>query len=281
MGLTMTIIDVSHHNEISDFENLDFDGMMIRASYGKTKDDKVEEFTEWAKNHKKHIGYYYYSYAINSVNMEIEIDKFLDTVEEVKKACGIEITLPLAVDIEDADSYKLKKGLRYDTLAGRIFYNQLAITACKAIEKSGYYAMIYASESWFEDILNYEETAKYDHWVAKWSETKPSLQQFGMWQYTSNYKNQHCDCSKAFYNYPEIIARMKSYSLTVKANDSEQFKLGEKVKIISPVDYNGIQLSQWTTVSEFTIMQITNDRVVIGRNEKVTCAVNICNLRKI
>ena len=58
-------------------------------------------------------------------------------------------------------------------------------------------------------------------------------------------------------------------------------KVGDKVKVKSRVDYNGVTNAKWVLKAHFTVRQINKNRVVIGRNGKTTGAWNMKDLKKV
>lgn len=58
-----------------------------------------------------------------------------------------------------------------------------------------------------------------------------------------------------------------------------ELKVGSKVKLINAVDYDGTKLASFVLKNTYTVMQINNNRIVVGINGAVTCAVNSANLQ--
>ena len=69
------------------------------------------------------------------------------------------------------------------------------------------------------------------------------------------------------------------YSGTSSSNsDSFAIKVGDSVKVVNPVDYNGTRIALY--YDRYTVMELRGDRAVIGVNGTVTCAIKVSNLRK-
>ena len=66
--------------------------------------------------------------------------------------------------MEDADNYKRNHGMPSNTTLTAICNN-----FCDVIEKNGYYAGVYASQSWFNNQI--KGITKYDKWIANWELT--------------------------------------------------------------------------------------------------------------
>lgn len=54
-----------------------------------------------------------------------------------------------------------------------------------------------------------------------------------------------------------------------------QIKKGSKVKLIGKMTYSGIRLADWTYGEIFDVIEVSGDRVVIGKGTAVTAAVHI------
>lgn len=266
------IIDISHHNTVNDLKKTCIDGVMIRATYGKVGiDSRLSSHVKLSEKNNIPYGFYFYSYSLNEESAKIEVDNFLNAIKEYKP------TLPLAIDMEDADGYKKRNGFPSNQTLVNI-----CDLACREIEKAGYYALIYASDSWFKDYLNYDKLDKYGKWVARWSTEKP-VTDYQLWQYTSKGKidgiTGNVDISKTTYDFPKIIANMKNKQLENVSR--ETLKVGDKVKVTNRYDYNGVLCSSWVLNSVFEVMQIDNDRIVIGTNGIVTSAWNLNDIQKV
>lgn len=63
--------------------------------------------------------------------------------------------------------------------------------------------------------------------------------------------------------------------------EKSSIKIGDKVKVkTGSKDYNGTALAKFVYNNVYDVIEIKNDRVVIGINNKVTCAININNVEK-
>ena len=82
--------------------------------------------------------------------------------------------------------------------------------------------------------------------------------------------------SDAGYNYNDIQSIINSrYGKSV----SEEIKVGDKVEVIKNIQYNGKPFRSYYKI--YNVIEIKNDRVVIGIDKTVTCAINIKNIRKV
>lgn len=265
------IIDISHHNNVDKI--IGVDGVMIRATFGKVGIDScLEKHVRLAEESKIPYGFYFYSYALNVETALKEVTHFLSIIAKYKP------TLPLAIDMEDADSYKKRNGFPNN----KTLVNICKIS-CEEIEKHGYYALIYASDSWFTTYLRDSELDRYGKWVARWGEKNP-VTTYQMWQYTStgsvNGINGNVDISRTILDFTVLFKKMKAKTENVKTENDvsrETFsenvlKVGDKVKVTSRYDYNGVKCAKWVLTTVFDVIQVSNDRVVIGIDGKVTSA---------
>lgn len=271
--MSYKIIDISHHNTVEDLHG-GINGVMIRATYGKVGlDSKLHEHVELAEKAGIPYGFYFYSYALNTESAKIEVQNFLDNIKMFRP------TLPCAIDMEDADGYKKRNGFPdVETLC------EICNIACSEIEKAGYYALIYASDSWFRDYLFLDRLDKYGKWVARWSNEAPNAE-WQMWQYTSTGQvvgiKGNVDISTTNYNFPKIIANMQKKNRVESVESSDNLLMvGDKVKVTSRYDYDNTKCASFVLNNVYTVMQIKEDRIVIGLNGIVTGAWNVKDIVK-
>jgi len=67
--------------------------------------------------------------------------------------------------------------------------------------------------------------------------------------------------------------------ITSKPAMAKTIKTGDKVKVLKAVQYNNQPFVCY--YKEYDVIEVKNDRVVIGKNKTVTCAINIKNIQKI
>lgn len=182
----MKIIDVSKYNGVISWNKVanSCDGAIIRVGYrghgsGRlASDTRYKENIEGALAAGLPIGVYFVTQAVTEAEAKIEAQYTMDLVKNYK------ITFPIFIDSEDgnqgkgrADRGKLSK------------FNRTAILKafCQEIEKGGYKAGIYASESWFKAYLDVNLLKNFYLWVAKYSTIKPSIP-YNAWQYSDKGK---------------------------------------------------------------------------------------------
>lgn len=203
-------IDISEQNGIIDFEKVkedDIDFVMIRATFGRFKEDKAfkRNIAGSIKAGLK-VGIYYYSYALTEEQGKEEVNFLLKVIEPYREY----ITYPVCIDMEDSDGYKKKNGMPQNEVLQKICKN-----ACDQISTSGYYPLVYASASWFKEKLNFnlENVGK---WVAWWNvePEKIDKKSFQMWQKSSTGTVQgigtKVDINESFVEFDKLIAYLEN-----------------------------------------------------------------------
>lgn len=202
--------DISSHQGDIDITALSsqVDFFIFRSHYGLTQDSKANRNISLAMQNGKPFGLYIYSYALNTAR----------AAEEAKRVIEYANSIPikpkfLVIDMEDADGYKARNGMPSNQTL-----KDICTVECEAFEKAGYYAMIYASTSWFKNQL--AGLNRFDRWVAHWpvsggkqkgNAVDPSGESdatCGIWQFTSegrlNGYNGNLDMN---YCYKDILVK--------------------------------------------------------------------------
>ena len=259
-------IDLSEHN--GDFKSSrldDFEFVMIRTGYGSINKEKQEDKQVY-NNAKKCIkakipfGFYHYTYALDTKMAEAEADFCLSIVDKISNQ-GHRPMYPIAFDIEDKKLDKLTIAQRTD----------ICIAFCDKIEKAGYYAVIYASTSYFKSKLDLQRLTRFDKWLADWTKKKDEdLQKIiphGIRQFKVD-RNENLDYNYAYKDYPDIIGKM--YGI------KKELKVGSVVKVLKPIIYGtNKKFKQYYEYYEvLSIGKIRKNRIVIGRAGITTSAID-------
>lgn len=194
---TMKGIDISKWQGDIDLKTLKaknkLDFVIIRAGYAQTVDPKAKRNMDLCESLGIPYGVYWYSYATSK-------ESALKEAQACEKALsGRKLLFPIFYDIEDKT---LPKGAKLRDIV-KLF--------CEYFEGRGYYAGVYASKSWFEDVnrLNHADIDKFDKWVAQWADKCTYSKPFGMWQYTDKGRltgySGNLDMNEARRDYPAII----------------------------------------------------------------------------
>lgn len=141
------------------------------------------------------VGVYFLSQALTPEEGREEARYCLELVGAYK------LDFPVYVDTEYSSAYP---DGRADGLTQEA--RTAAVTAfCDEVEAAGYYAGIYASESWFAHQLG--DVSRYDRWIAKWDGKPTAIH--GIWQHSNagrvNGISTPVDLDEAYKDYPAII----------------------------------------------------------------------------
>ena len=141
------------------------------------------------------VGAYFYSAATNLAEAAQE------AVLAVDRLHGISLELPLFFDSEYSGNYP---NGRSDPLS-MAERTEIAKVFCRLVERAGYKAGIYASESFLKDELNFDALSEYQIWMANYTEDgrlpTPS-HRFDIWQFTDRGRlpgiSGNCDINVIF-----------------------------------------------------------------------------------
>lgn len=174
------LIDVSKHNGYIDWSAVKKAGYhaILRCGYGdniKSQDDAkfIYNATQCEKLGIPY-GVYLYSYAKSNKQLESEIAHALRLLK------GRKLSYPVYFDSEESGT---------QSVAGKF-----AKKFCEAMEKAGYWAGIYASESWWNAYIKPTCGDRFTKWIAKYgsnngkAQNKPSVNRTDIWQYSSKGK---------------------------------------------------------------------------------------------
>ena len=204
--MARTILDVSRWQGTIDWEKVKasgkVDGVMIRAlgsaRYKPYLDPAFERNYKSATDVGLPVGVYYYSTAITKAQADAELAMLKSAL------AGKTLSLPVAVDIEDAHLTWLDKQALTDLVA----------YALGEIQSWGVYAMLYTGLYFAQTNLYMGGAAlkPYDVWLAAYRTVKPAPGwPFGMWQYTASGNlpgvSTVVDLSEAYKDYTGIIKR--------------------------------------------------------------------------
>lgn len=350
-------IDISAHQGNIDLGALkgQIDFVIIRVGYGTkgTIDNKFKRNADLCRSLGIPVGFYWYSYALDVEGAKKEAKAMLNAIAPYKDI----VKFGVWFDMEDADGYKKKNGMPSNQTL-----RQMCAVFCEAIETSGYYAGIYASESWFKNQLKGSEVKPYDKWVAQWptsggkqtglSTSASKRSDVHLWQFTSQGRfsgySGNLDTNYAYLNeFPNPSSSTEPVTPTPEPSTpvtTQKFNIGDrvvingnlytssnaaspagkvfnkttnitrfasgaahpynttgdlgwmnesdirlageqaaspsiikgcKVKFTGTKSYSGINLASWTKNSIFDVIEVSGDRVVIGKGTAVTAAVNI------
>lgn len=119
------------------------DFFIFRSHAGISEDKKAVRNVNLAIDAGKPYGLYIYSYALNTARAEQEAANVVAFANSRRVKPSF-----LVIDMEDADGYKARNGMPSNQTL-----KDICTVECRAFERAGYYAMVYASSSWFNGKL--------------------------------------------------------------------------------------------------------------------------------
>lgn len=282
-------IDVSHWQGAIDWKSVKASGVTFAilkaggSDAGFYKDPRFERNYAGCITSGMRAGAYYFvgKNCISYNDGKADAQRFLVQLK------GKHFDMPVYIDLE-APGVSTKAG-----------NTQAAIGFCETMENAGYFTGIYASDiSGFRDRLNMSALTAYTWWVARYG-SKPAYARnpnnLGIWQYSSSGRvpgiSGNVDLDYCYFDFPSIIKNkgMNGYSKTAPAKTvkpvqtrpaapSSGFHVGDWVKVKNAITYDGLHFKTW--YSKYKIMEVKGDRVVIGVNGVVTCAIKDSNIIK-
>ena len=178
------VLDISKWNEVTDYNAMikNVEGVILRVGYRAMRtgalymDPKFEQHYNGLKD-KTAIGIYWFTNAINVHEAKEEARYVLEAIKKYK----MNLVFPVMIDSEYSND---KHDGRADNLTKKA-RTDVVVAFCEAIIAAGYEAGIYASDSWFVSMLEYDRIDKYPKWVASYSKAPVKVKKYCGWQYTS------------------------------------------------------------------------------------------------
>lgn len=171
-------VDISHWQGNFDFAKAKKEGVefaVIKAGGSDSTSPYVDSMFvrnyDEAKKNNLPVGAYWYSKALSVAQAERDA-KFM--VEKCLK--GRQFELPIYIDVEDAEQFKLSTA---ETTA-------IVMAFCEYVEKNGYFVGIYSGKYAFQSELNDSKLKKYTHWIAQWASACTYAGTYDMWQFGGN-----------------------------------------------------------------------------------------------
>ena len=175
-------IDISEYNIITDYKILSnqIKNVLIRCGYRGGTSGTIVEDKSFAKhikncmNNGMNIGVYFYDQSINENEAIEQAEWILDKIKPYS------INLPIFIDSE----YTKKHTGRADSLSKEQRTKNI-IAFCNRINKANYIGGVYASDSWFKSMVEFDKLKDYVVWCARYSTQKPTISKYDIWQYGS------------------------------------------------------------------------------------------------
>lgn len=176
------LIDISHHNTINlSLTAAKYKDIIIRVGYRSyttgvlTLDKKFLFHTTEALNNHMRLGFYLYDQSVNEAEAIQQADW---TINQIK---NYPVTYPIFIDSEYANQ---SHSGRADNLTKEQRTKNI-MAFCDRIQEHGYLPGVYASDNWYQTMVDYSRLKKYDIWCARYSVNPPSAEKYEIWQYGS------------------------------------------------------------------------------------------------
>ena len=291
MEVKAKVLDVSKFNTITNYDSVakNIDGVIIRCGYrgysaGNITVDPLyaKHISEFAKRNVP-VGVYFFTTAITEAEAREEANWVVNAIS------GYKISFPIFVDSEYSNS---KKNGRSDGLVKSTRTKMLQYF-CEEVERLGYEAGVYASDVWFNSMVDLNTLKKYHLWVAKYSSASPKyVSGYDGWQYTSSATisglSGRCDMSNWYVDFNTEQSGNGNVNESTDIPTSE-FKAGDSVKLNNVALYASSSTSKianyktgtyyiWSDDIKNDRIRITNSKSNVGKAAGVTGWVKVSDL---
>ena len=178
------MVDISEFNTITDYvglaKEIKYIGIRVGRRAGSNGLIVVDKYFD------KHIqnclangmvvGVYFYDQSINENEAKEQAEWVINKIKPYS------VKLPIFIDSEATP--------HHDGRADNISKDQRTrniIAFCNRIQELGFTPGVYASDSWFKSMLNFDQIKNYVIWCARYSTQKPTIPKYDIWQYGSEY----------------------------------------------------------------------------------------------
>ena len=176
-------IDLSQYNIITDYKTManQIQYVGIRVGYrssttGAIVEDKLfkTHIENCIANDIKNIFCYFYDQSISEQEAIEQAEWVLDKIKPYN------VILPIYIDSEAMSQHNG----RADNIS-KDQRTKNVIAFCNTIGDAGKVSGVYASNSWFKSMLNFDQIKNYNIWCARYSTQKPDISKYDIWQYGS------------------------------------------------------------------------------------------------
>ena len=178
------VIDISHHNTINLAQTASkYKDVIIRVGYRAsatgvlTLDKKFVSHAEDAIKNGFRLGFYIWDQSMNEAEAKEQADWIVGLIKPLP------VTYPVYIDSEYANQ---SHSGRADNLT-KDQRTKNIVAFCERIKQYGYTPGVYASDSWFKSMVDFEQLKKYEIWCARYSTKSPTISKYDMWQYGSSH----------------------------------------------------------------------------------------------
>lgn len=266
-------IDISHHNTINlALTAQRYKDVIIRVGYRAsvsgelTLDKKFLQHAKEALNAGMRIGVYFYDQAINEEEAIQQADWVVGLIRPLP------ISFPVFIDTEYVNEEHTG---RADNISKEQRTKNIA-AFCERITFHGYLPGVYASDSWFKSMVNYEPLKKYFIWCARYSTDEPTIAKYEMWQYGSTNvpgSVKPIDINRLYLEFPTV----KPYE---SLNPTPQAKPSTVSPIIPTVTTNTADKNVADTSNDTDVINTVTASSLNVRNKSNVTGKIVGNLKK-
>lgn len=175
-------IDLSKYNIVTDYKQManEISHVIIRVGYRSStsgniiEDDLFKKHIENCLANNMSVGVYFYDQSVNEQEAIEQANWVLDKIKPYN------ITLPIYIDSE---AMKDHNG-RADNISKEQRTKNI-IAFCNTISNANKIVGVYASNSWFQSMVNFDQIKHFNIWCARYSTQKPTIPKYDIWQYGS------------------------------------------------------------------------------------------------
>lgn len=258
-------VDISNHNLPQTYDG---DFVIMKASEGNGWKDKLLESHFNNLNPNQVYGFYHYARPDLGNTPEAEAEWFIECIRKYLGSCV------MALDWEQESlNYSPDWALRFLEHVYKLTNVRPLLYIQASEENSGKYNKI--------------RDKNYGLWIAHWGVESPSVKHWAfwaIWQYQgspldSNYFNGTKENLKK-YGTPDFSQNQKPVEKPTQPPKNE-IKVGDRVRVRTTTDYNGVVNDAWVLGSTFIVMEAIGDRIVIGNGVAITGVWKKDNLTKL
>ena len=167
---TIKGIDVSEWQGNIDWKKVKEDGVQFAyirlGGYNYYQDLKFKDNVKGATDNDIPIGVYYYCTSTNEDDARSKAQFVINRLQ------GIDISYPIAVDMEDSSLTSLSKEK----------ITSIAKAFCDEIKAAGYTPMIYCNENWAKNYIDFSCLDNVERWIAAYGVSCSSSIERNIWQ---------------------------------------------------------------------------------------------------
>lgn len=241
-------IDLSKYNIVTNYKTMaqEIKYAIIRCGYRSssngvlTIDDLFNKHIENCISNGIAVGVYFYDQSINEAEAIEQADWVMNIIKPYT------VTLPVYIDSE---AMRTHNG-RADNISKEQRTKNI-IAFCNRIQQLGHTTGIYASDSWFKSMLEYDKIKDYHIWCARYSTNKPTIPKYDIWQYGSEqfiWGQKPIDVNW-IYNLPSNVQKPQN-----EANTSQNKVDNNKSNIIIN---NRVQVSDYLNIRKQPLINAT------------------------